>query len=252
MRPSIEIHQADMRERVASIGEATVDLVLTDPPYGETSLPWDRWPAGWPQLMRRVLKPSGTMWVFGSLRMFFDNLADFDGFRFVQDVVWEKHNGSGFLVDRFRRVHEHACQFQLAGAPWADVYANPQFTNDARARVLRRKEKPAHWTGQRGPSSYRSEDGGPRLMRSVMYAASSHGNSDHPTQKPIEIVEPLLLYSCPPQGLILDPFAGSGTTGVVAQRHGRRAILIEANPKFAETCKRRVRDDAPLFRGAAE
>ena len=249
---TVRIIFGEMQTQLASIEDASIDLVLTDPPYGETSLAWDRWPPGWPQLLRRVLKPTGSMWVFGSLRMFFDNLADFEGFKFVQDVVWEKHNGSGFLVDRFRRVHEHACQFQLAGVPWSDVYSDPQYTNDARARVVRRKAKPAHWTGSRGPSSFRSEDGGPRLVRSVIYAASSHGNSDHPTQKPIEIVEPLLLYSCPPRGLVLDPFAGSGTTGVVAARHDRRAILIEANPDFVETCSRRMRDDAPLFSRAAE
>lgn len=246
---SVRIINGNMLEELGSIETASVDVVLTDPPYGETSLAWDRWPTGWPRLVRRVLKRSGSMWVFGSFRMFWEHQADFAGWTQVQDVVWEKHNGSGFLVDRFRRVHEIAVQFRPEGIPWADVYKEPQFTKDATARAVRRKAKPAHWTGERGPSIFRSEDGGPRLTRSVIFAASSHGNSDHPTQKPIEIVEPLMLYSCPPGGLVLDPFAGSGTTGVVAQRHDRRAILIEASTDFSAAAERRLREDAPLLFG---
>jgi site-specific DNA-methyltransferase (adenine-specific) len=66
-------------------------------------------------------------------------------------------------------------------------------------------------------------------------------------QKPIGIVEPLLLYSCPPGGRVLDPFAGSGTTGLVAKRHGIDAVLVEGKPEFAALIDRRIRDDAPLF-----
>ena len=84
-------------------------------------------------------------------------------------------------------------------------------------------------------------------MRSVIYAKSEHGRAIHPTQKPIEIVEPLVRYACPPAGTVLDPFAGSGTTGVVATRLGRNAILIELNPDYAEMARQRLANDAPLL-----
>jgi site-specific DNA-methyltransferase (adenine-specific) len=99
--------------------------------------------------------------------------------------------------------------------------------------------------------AYVSEDGGPRLMRSVIYCRNEHGRAEHPTQKPVGIVKPLLLYSCPPSGIVLDCFAGSGTTGVVASEHGRSAILIEGKPKYAAVARRRVAHEVPLLKGAA-
>ncbi|WP_439392356.1 DNA-methyltransferase [Bradyrhizobium sp. PMVTL-01] len=248
---TVQIIVGDAREQLTKLPDSSVDLVLTDPPYGETSLAWDRWVVGWPSLVRRVLKPTGSMWVFGSARMFLAAAAEFGGWRFAQDVVWEKHNGSGFHADRFKRVHENAYQFYRDDAAWADVYKDPQYTPDAVARAVRRKRRPVHM-GHAGQSVYRSEDGGPRLMRSVIWARSEHGRAEHPTQKPLAIIEPLLLYACPPGGVVLDPFGGSGTTAIAAQRHSRDAILIELNSEYAAMARRRIDGDAPLFAGAAE
>jgi site-specific DNA-methyltransferase (adenine-specific) len=248
----IRIWTGDMREVLPVLGERqSVDCIIADPPYGETSLGWDRWVDGWPAIARHVLKLSGSMWVFGSQRMFLERAAEFEGWQLAQDVVWEKHNGAGFFADRFRRVHEHALQFYRSDAQWADVYKCPQFTDDATARTVRRKGRPAHWTGERGESVYRSEDGGPRLMRSVQYVRSEHGKAVHPTQKPLALVEPLLLYACPPGGHVLDPFAGSGTVGVLAKRHGMGCTLIEANPEYRDVIETRMRDDAPLLAAAS-
>lgn len=248
---SVDIINDDYQKAIEGMPDALFDCILTDPPYGETSLKWDKWPEGWPGHIRRLLKPSGSMWVFGSQRMFFDHAAEFRGWKLSHDVVWEKHNGSGFLDDRFRRVHELALHFYRDDAKWSDVYKKPQFTNDAQARTVRRKSKPAHWTGERGASSYKSEDGGPRLMRSVLFARSEHGRAEHPTQKPIAIIEPLLLYACPPGGRVLDLFSGSGTTGIVARRHGMDAVLIEADEDYVRVIEDRIREDAPLFGGNA-
>lgn len=247
---TVQIIHADFHDIIDDIPAGSIDLILTDPPYGETSLAWDRWPKYWPARVARVLKRSGSMWVFGSTRMFFDHVAEFDGWKLAQDVVWEKHNGSGFHADRFKRVHENAYQFYRDDTTWDQVYKDVQFTPDAVARAVRRKKRPAHM-GHIEASAYLSEDGGPRMMRSVIYCRSEHGRAIHPTQKPLGIVEPLLFYSCPPDGTVLDIFAGSGTTGVAAQRSGRRAILVEGNPEFAAAATNRVEKDSPLFRGVA-
>jgi site-specific DNA-methyltransferase (adenine-specific) len=236
----VQIFTGDCREILRTLEPASFDLVLTDPPYGETSLEWDRWVKGWPALVLPLIKPSGSMWVFGSIRMFLDNLDDFRGWRFVQDLVWEKHNGSGFLADRFKRVHEHVLHFVRDGAAWGEIYKDVQYTHDAVARTVKRKKgRPAHM-GHIEQAPYASIDGGPRLMRSVLQVRSEHGSAFHPTQKPVGIVEPPLLFSCPPDGRVLDPFAGAGTTGVVADRNGRDAVLIEANPIFATIARERV------------
>lgn len=244
---SVSVLHGDCRLVLSTLQDNTVDCILTDPPYGETSLTWDVWQDGWLSEAQRVLKPTGSMWVFGSQRMFLDHISDFSGWRFVQDVVWEKHNGTGLFNDRFRRVHEIALQFRLSDSKWDDVYKLPQVTNDARARTVRKKGRPAQWIGATGETIYRSEDGGPRLMRSVIFERSEHGRADHPTQKPIGIVEPLARYSCPPGGLILDPFAGSGTVGLVARRCSFNAVLIEARSEYIDVIERRIANDAPLL-----
>lgn len=247
---TVQIINSDFVDAIAALQPQSIDCILTDPPYGETSLAWDKWPTGWPARVLPLLKPTGSMWVFGSMRVFFEHAPEFAGWRLAQDVVWEKHNGSGFQADRFKRVHENAVQFYRADSAWDEVYKDPQYTPDAVARSVRRKKRPAH-LGNIDESSYVSEDGGPRMMRSVIYCRSEHGRAVHPTQKPLGIVEPLLLYSCPVDGLVLDIFAGSGTTGVAARRHGRKAILIEGKPEFAEAASIRIEMDAPLFGGKA-
>ena len=243
---TVRILVGDALAKLPELPDGSVDCIITDPPYGETSLGWDRRILGWPDELTRVLKPTGTMWVFGSLRMFWEDKQEFSRWQIVQDIVWEKHNGSNPAADRFRRVHEHVVQFRRYGDPWRDIYADVQKTNDATARTVRRKERPPHW-GKIENSTYASEDGGQRLMRSVIYARSEHGRAVHPTQKPLAVIEPLLRYSCPLGGIVLDPFAGSGTTGVAAQRNGRDAILIEISPEYAAMARKRIDDDAGLF-----
>jgi site-specific DNA-methyltransferase (adenine-specific) len=93
---------------------------------------------------------------------------------------------------------------------------------------------------------YTSIDGGPRFELSVLEVRSCHGYAEHPTQKPIGILTPLISYSCPPGGLVLDPTAGAGSTLVAAKRSGRRSIGIELDEKFCEVAARRVSQEMPL------
>lgn len=248
---TVTIITGDCREVLAGMPEASVDAIVTDPPYQQTSLAWDRWPDGWPAAARRVLKPTGSMWVFGSLRMFLERRDEFAGWRFSQDIVWEKHNGSSFHRDRFRRVHEQAAQFYRDDAPWADVYKGEVVTMDATKKQVRRNLRPPHM-GRIDAEHYTSEDGGPRLMRSVIFVRSEHGRAVHPTQKPLGIVEPLIVNACPPGGTVLDPFFGSGTTGSAANILGRDCIGIEADPAYAALARQRINGEAPLFTAVCE
>lgn len=241
----IERHFGNCIDILADMPKASVDAVVVDPPYGQTSLPWDKWQSEWIPAVDRVLKPTGSMWVFGTLRMFTDHWSDFAGWQMAQDIVWEKHNGSSFHADRFRRVHEQAVQFYRG--QWSQVYKGKVTTMDATARTVRRKKRPTHM-GKIDAGLYESQDGGPRIMRSVIYARSQHGRADHPTQKPEAILEPLILNCCPEGGTVLDPFAGSGSTGVTADRLNRNAILIEVDPTYFSAMEDRLSRD--LF-GAA-
>jgi site-specific DNA-methyltransferase (adenine-specific) len=244
---SVRFVNGDCRNMFTTLPAHSFDCVIADPPYGETSLAWDHWPDGWPALVLPILKASGSMWVFGSLRMFMDRREEFSGWKLSHEIVWEKHNGTGLFNDRFRRVHELVVHFYPATSKWADVFKAPQFTNDATARMVRKKGQSKRWIGATGETTYKSEDGGPRLMRSVLSIRSEHGRAEHPTQKPLGLVESLLRYACPPGGQVLDPFGGSGTTAIAAKLCGMDATLIELNVDYHDIAVRRVGNDAPLF-----
>lgn len=167
-----------------------------------------------------------------------DQFAD-AGLRYAQEIVWEKQNGTSFHADRFRRVHELAAQFYRADVAWSAVYNEVQTTPDATARTVRRKTRPPH-TGRIDAGHYVSEDGGPRLMRSVIYARNCHGTAIHPTEKPSGLIEILVRTSCPEGGLVGDWFAGSGAAGEACRLSGRRYVGCEIDAGMAELARARI------------
>lgn len=212
----------------------TADVCIADPPYEETSLEWDRWPAGWPAL---VLGATRQLWCWGSFRMFLEQAPEFAAWKYGQEIVWEKHNGSNMATGRFRRVHEICAHF-YAG-PWSELYLEPQFTSDAVARQVCRKNRPSTW-GAIGDGTFESHDGGPRQMRSVFVARSMHGRAVCETEKPEAVLAPLISYSCPPGGRILDLFGGSGAASAAARKLGRRSLCIERRLGQCEKIVRRL------------
>jgi hypothetical protein len=96
------------------------------------------------------------------------------------------------------------------------------------------------------PCTYRPHAVGP-MAGTVIEAARNKGAEavGHPTQKPEAVMDYLVRLACPPGGLVLDPFCGSGTVGVVALRHGRRFLGIENNAAYVEMARRRIA--GPLF-----
>ncbi|SMH43385.1 DNA-methyltransferase [Azospirillum agricola] len=217
------------------------DLIVADPPYGDTSLAWDRRVDGWLPLARAALRPSGSLWVFGSLRSFMATAAAFEeaGLRYAQEIVWEKQNGSGFHADRFKRVHELVVQFYRADTPWSAVHNAVQTTPDATARTVRRKQRPPH-TGDINAGHYVSRDGGPRLMRSVLAIRNCHGRAIHPTEKPVALLDILVRTSCPAGGLVGDWFAGSGAVGATCRLAGRRYVGCETDAAMAERARAHI------------
>lgn len=230
---NVQLYLGDMREVLPALG-VNADLILADPPYSETSLAWDRWPDGWPTLAAAA---ASSMWCFGSMRMFLDRRDEFTDWKLSQDVIWEKHNGSGFAADRFKRVHEIATHWYRG--EWRTLHhevtrerGNPTKRSGSAVQAT------TPHTGRHYP--HRSEDDGRRIPRSVQRVRSMHGRALHPTEKPLGILDPLIRYACPPGGLVLDPFAGSGSTLDAARQSGRRAIGIEGREKYCEAAARRL------------
>src|SRR5580698_801680 len=132
----IDIYHGDCRLLLSKVANIENAVVIADPPYGQTSLEWDEWDNWWLGLLPSSLR---SLWCFGSVRMFLDHGKDFamGGWKFSQDLVWEKHNGSSFHSDRFRRVHETIAHFYRG--KWEEIPHYVPTTPDATARTVRRK-----------------------------------------------------------------------------------------------------------------
>lgn len=238
----VTLHLGDWRELIAS--DFVADLIVTDPPYGETSLVWDRWPDGWPALAARH---SRSMWCFGSMRMFLNRRDDFADWKLSQDIVWEKHNGSGFATDRFKRVHEFATHWYRGD--WSTIHhETPRVPGGSGNKTVRTRGLTPH-TGAIGNVGY--QDDGLRLTRSVIKARSMQSKAINETEKPVGILEPVIAYGCPPGGTVLDLFAGSGSTLVAARNLGRKAIGYEIREEQAEKTALRLSQGVLDFGGVS-
>ena len=211
---------------LVQVGDCTVDLVATDPPYGSSPQPWDKRP-DWGRFMAgmaRVSRPTGQLWVFVRMPWAMDvySAAIANGWRWCQEIIWEKQNAGGCTVGTFRKVHENLWHFKRPGAVTFNLGAIrvPKTTKGDKS-VKGRGGSPTQFMGT-GNSGY--VDDGMRLPRSVIRCRNVHRTAEsmgHPTQKPLALMRVVVEYSSNPGDVVLDPFAGSGTTLMAARMAGR-------------------------------
>jgi DNA modification methylase len=179
-----------------------------------------------------------------------------DGWYLRQDIIWSKPNPMPESVtDRPTRSHEYLFLLTKSARYFYDheAIAEPA-TMKPQARLTPRdfvNGKDAGRAAHRRPD-YRIRDdaeqeNATRNKRSVWEIVTKPFSEAHFATFPPALVEPCILAGCPMGGTVLDPFAGAGTTGLVADRLGRNAILIELNPEYAAMAHRRIVNDAPLF-----
>ncbi len=238
-KAGITLFHGDCREILPT--QLAGDCTLADPPYGITSLKWDKWPTGWLEAVR-----CNSLWCFGKLRVFMERGPEFAEaeFKLSHDVIWEKHNGSGFQNDRFRQVHEQVAHFYRG--KWIEIHHVPPVTNDARKRSFRRGSHPPHM-GEIGNSWFKSVNGGPRQMRSVIHCPSTHGEAQNETEKPAALLKHLLSYACPPGGLVVVPFSGAGSELVACKQMGLKAIGCEIREEQCEKAALRLSQEVMNF-----
>jgi len=221
------------------IPDCQVDLIITDPPYGVTPALWDKKRPEWNPFMKemaRLAKPTGQMWIFGRMPWLVDVYlsAVQHGWIFVQERVWEKQNAGGCTVNELRKVHENIWHFKRKGARTFNVDAirEPK-TSQGDKSVRRRRACTTQFLGTNN-SCY--VDDGMRKAKSVIHCNNLHMSSEslgHSTQKPLAVVEPLVLYSSNKGDLVLDPFCGTGTTLVASANNGREYVGVEQDAGWA-------------------
>jgi DNA modification methylase len=178
-----------------------------------------------------------------------------DGWFLRQDIIWSKLNPMPESVtDRCTKAHEYVFLLSRNERYFYDAtaIAEPSLNN---GRVVNYDGMQRNCSVGDGVNDRRTVMARPvevkptRNKRSVWDVATESFLEAHFATMPTALVEPCILAGCPKGGMVLDPFAGAGTVGLVADRLQRDAVLIELNPQYAEMAERRIAGDAPLFTG---
>jgi DNA modification methylase len=167
-----------------------------------------------------------------------------DGWYLRQDIIWSKPNPMPESVrDRCTKAHEYLFLLSKSERYHYDADAIRQEPT-GRTDPIRSFSKGS--LGNHTPN-YQLDASVGANKRSVWTVSTEAYADAHFATFPPALIEPCILAGCPKGGIVLDPFGGAGTTGLVADRLGRDAILIELNPEYAAMAERRIRGDAPLF-----
>ena len=237
--------QGDCLERMAEIPEGSVDLVLTDPPYGTTACKWDAvipFEPMWAQV-RRVLKPSGAA-AFTASQPFTSALVMSNPAWFRYAWIWSKRRPSNPMLAKKQclKVHEDVCVFYGSFGTY-----NPQgvFATDGKPRGGVKPSRTELGFGRYAKAEYRQTHSG--YPKSIIEFGTDNGRNVHPTQKPVALMEYLIRTYTNPGETVLDFTMGSGTTGVACVNTGRRFIGIERDPDYFQIACKRVDDATRLF-----
>lgn len=230
-----------------TLPDASVDLVLSDPPYGLTNLSWDiaaDWSMLWTELYR-VCKPKALQVLF-SQQPFTTDLIQSNRKRFRYELIWPKTMPTGFLDANRRplRAHENVLVF---GQEFEGTTYNPQKTRAATKSHHSKCNTAEHYNKIGTRLQY---EGSFERFPTTVLPAFSNGRgpvSDHETAKPLDLVSWLILTYSNPGDLVLDPFLGSGSTSDACKRLGRRCIGIELRAEPLEVARRRLYQESMQF-----
>lgn len=231
----VKLILGDCMEELKKMDKESVHLIFADPPYnlsGENSLTvragkpvkcdkgeWDRitniheFNLKWIKECKRVLKPHGTLWISGTLHnhpstgMALKEL----GWWIINDIVWYKPNATP-LLSRNRLVPS-------TELIWVASKTKKYFFNYELAKKINNGKQ----------------------MRNLWIISAKRHVTPHPTEKPEELLERIILIGSKKGDTVLDPLMGSGTTGVVAKKLGRNFIGIEMNSTYFRFAKKRIR-----------
>ena len=254
------ILQGDCIAEMARLPDKCVDMIFADPPYNlqlggdlfrpegsrvdavddewdkfESLTTYDNFTRDWLEQARRILKDDGTIWVIGSYHNIYRVgalLQDAD-FWILNDIVWRKTNPMpNFRGTRFTNAHETLL--------WCAKDEKARYTFNYRAMKALNDDL-----------QMRSDWVLP-ICSGAEREKGADGAKAHPTQKPESLLYRILLACTKPGDVVLDPFFGTGTTGAVARRLGRRWIGIEREPAYVEVARARIASTLPLDESAMQ
>ncbi len=253
------LYHDDSFKRLPKLEEKSVDMIFADPPYflssGGISCSsgkqvsvnkgeWDKaleineklkYHRKWIRECRRVLKDNGTIWISATLHSVYaiGVALEMEGFSIINNIIWQKTNPSPNL----------ACRC-FAHSTETVVWARKQLTAKKKGKhtfnydIMKEDNN-----NKQMKDVWKFEELEPEFHVSSVTPKSEKKEGKHPTQKPIGLLERIIKSSTNEGDLVLDPFNGSGTTGIVCKRFNRKYIGIEKEIEYLELTEKRYRKE---------
>lgn len=231
---------------------------------------WVQWIEPYTAEMLRVLTPAGSIMLNlgvvlrdGEEHPCTDDIirgCRAQGWKILHRLVWHKPNGQVPSAPGYLTIgHEFVAWMSATTAPWR---AHEQPPGSQASREVRTPHAASSLVRinslYSGAGAHRKQSkihalhpDGARPATVLTYPVGGEANPDaHPARMPLKLAQQLVAMCCPPGGLVLDPFCGNATTGVAANRIGRRFVGIEIDPAYVVGARRRLADDDPLVADA--
>ena len=241
------LYNEDFLSGVERLDNNSVDLVIADPPYSlgkdygnnsdkKSPSEYLEWTEKWIDAVIPKVKDTGSLYVFTTWR-FSPEIFSYMKRRLIMlnEIIWDRKVPSmGGSTRRFSSVHDTIGFFAKSKNYYFDIDPvripyDPE-TKKARTRSI--------FVGKK----WLEVGYNPKDVWSVSRLHRIHRErEDHPTQKPLEIIERMVKSSCPENGIVLDPFAGSGTTVEACVKNNRHCIAFEINPSYCDMIDERMR-----------
>ena len=243
------LYHDDCLKRLKKIDKKSIDMIFADPPYflsnggvschsgKQVSVNKGQWDEGlspndklsfnrkWIRACREVLKDDGTIWISGTYHNIYSIgvALELEGFSIINNITWQKPNPAPNLACR---SFTHSTETII----WARKQLTP-------------KKKGKHYFNY----DLMKEMNDNKQMKDVwllsLPSKKEKINGKHPTQKPLSVLERIILASTKENDVVLDPFNGSGTTGIACLNLNRKYIGIEKEEEYLELTKRRIEDN---------
>ncbi len=243
-----KLYKGDCIEVMKLIPDGSIDAIITDPPYGTTACKWDSvidFELMWEQL-NRIIKHNGAIVLFGS-QPFTSALIMSNAKHFKYEWIWEKSMPSGIATSSFMpmKYHEIISVFVNKGKPTFNkqlAKRNESSLERAKYKIQGSSNKSNHVNmGKQEASYYNATKVNPKtVLKFKSVPNTPKGNKQHPTQKPVDLMEYLIKTYTNENETVLDFTMGSGTTGVAATNLNRKFIGIEQDKNYFKIANERI------------
>ena len=252
---NIKLLHGDCIELLPKIPDESIDAIITDPPYGTTKCDWDipiPFDLMWKQYTR-ILKQSGVIIIFGS-EPFTSELICSNKKMFREKLTWQKHRPSS--IGNAKRMHLKYSEDIIVFSYGKNIYTpqmQPRISDRVRQaqrgknkqwRTIGNNSREVCFATQYEPRDWHSFDADYKYPSNILtfpaVVSNSNEKVNHPTQKPIALLEYLIKTYTKEQHTVLDNCMGSGTTGVACINTGRKFIGMELDDNYFSIAKTRI------------